>query len=71
MNAECCRRKNLRDSGPPFIDSVSRLIALLLDYRSVSTDESYRARRMGCMFNLLVSILRDYGEITDDIEVVY
>ena len=37
-----------------FIDSVCRLIALLLDYRSVSADEHHKGRRMGCILNLLV-----------------
>ena len=42
----------LSASGTVFVDSVCRLIGLLLDYRNVSVDD--KNRRMGCMFNLLV-----------------
>lgn len=45
----------LKASGVGFIDSVTRLIALLLDYRSVPANDANRGRRMGCMLNLLVS----------------
>ncbi len=49
----------LQKAGPPFIDSVSRLIALLLDYGSVSGD-AHKAQRMGCMLNLLVCHSRQF-----------
>ena len=45
----------MEPAGTVFIDSVSRLIALLLDYRKISSDECHKNRRMGCMLNLLVS----------------
>lgn len=37
-----------------FIENVTRLISLLLDYRNVPADDANRGRRMGCMLNLLV-----------------
>ncbi len=42
-------------NGVSFIETVTRLIALVLDYRNVPTDDYHKGRRMGCMLNLLVS----------------
>lgn len=39
----------MKGSGEAFIETVTRLIALLLDYRNVPTDDANRGRRMGCM----------------------
>lgn len=50
-----CVTNKLGSTGEIFINSVSRLIGLLLDYRNVSKDEGHQDRRMGCMLNLLVS----------------
>ena len=50
----CNSYRELEGVGTAFIDSVCRLIALLLDYRNVSIDDCHKGRRMGCMLNLLV-----------------
>ena len=47
--------KGIGEGATVFVDSVSHLIGLLLDYRNVQGDSSCQGQRMGCMFNLLVS----------------
>lgn len=54
MTEHCCNDKALKESGKVFVDSVSRLIGLILDYRNVQDDNDYRGQRMGCILNLLV-----------------
>ena len=51
----CQKDNQIGEAGCVFIDSVSRLIGLLLDYRNVQEDSTHRGQRMGCMLNLLVS----------------
>lgn len=55
MTALCDDDDELREAGLVFVDTVSRLIGLILDYRSVQGDSTHRGKRMGCMLNLLVS----------------
>ena len=55
LQKQCSSGKGMESTGTVFIDSVCRLIALLLDYRKISNDECHKNRRMGCMLNLLVS----------------
>ena len=45
-------------ASKPFIETVSRMIGLLLDYHNVENNDTCRGRRMGCMFNLLVRGVR-------------
>ena len=52
--SQCKGSELLQSSGMGFIESVTRLIALLLDYRSVPAHDCHKGRRMGCMLNLLV-----------------
>ena len=55
----------LEGVGTVFIDSVCRLIILLLDYRSISADEPKKGMRMGCMLNLLVGrVLLSFAHFT-------
>ena len=44
-----------RDSGTAFINSVTRLLERLLDYRSVMQGDENCDKRMSCTVNLLVS----------------
>ena len=53
--SQCESNPMLKSSVMGFIENVTRLIALLLDYRHVPADDANRGRRMGCMLNLLVS----------------
>ncbi|XKL62442.1 hypothetical protein PGB90_002275 [Kerria lacca] len=44
---------NLRETGSAFINSVTRLLERLLDYRSVIHGDENRDKRMSCTVNLL------------------
>lgn len=44
-----------RESGTAFINSVTRLLERLLDYRSVMQGDENCDKRMSCTVNLLVS----------------
>lgn len=46
---------NWRETGSAFINSVTRLLERLLDYRSVIQGDENRDKRMSCIVNLLVS----------------
>lgn len=48
---------NLRETGSAFINSVTRLLERLLDYRSVIHGDENRDKRMSCTVNLLVSYI--------------
>ena len=54
LTSLCTESASLKDNGIPFVETVTRLIALLLDYRNVPTDDANKGRRTGCMLNLLV-----------------
>ena len=60
LKSLCTKDKDIGETGIVFVDSVSRLIGLLLDYRNVHADASCKGQRMGCMFNLLVSNKMEY-----------
>ena len=55
MTTLCDDDNELRVAGLVFVDTVSRLIGLILGYRSVQGDSSHRGKRMGYMLNLLLS----------------
>ena len=54
--------KSTPSVSKPFIETVSGMIGLLLDYHNVENDDTCKGRRMGCMFNLLVSGGREEKE---------
>ncbi|XP_019851718.1 PREDICTED: dedicator of cytokinesis protein 2-like isoform X2 [Amphimedon queenslandica] len=49
----CKDTHELKESGEAFVNTVSRLIGLILDYRRVEGDSSQSGQRMGCILNLL------------------
>ena len=54
MTTLCHENNELREAGEVFVNTVSRLIGLILDYRRVEGDSSQSGQRMGCILNLLV-----------------
>jgi hypothetical protein len=62
MSSYCSDDEDLVESGQFFVDTVSRLIGLILDYRNVQDDNNYQEQRMGCILNLL----NFYKEIEKD-----
>lgn len=64
MISLCKDTDELKESGEAFINTVSRLIGLILDYRRVEGDSSQSGQRMGCILNLLVTE-REGGEWED------
>ena len=55
MISLCKETDELKEPGEPFINTVSRLIGLILDYRRVEGDSTQSGQRMGCILNLLVT----------------
>ena len=45
-----------KNPGKAFINSITRLLERLLDYRNVMEGDENRDKRMSCTFNLLVNI---------------
>ena len=53
-----CKNESSSDIGKFGMDLVkyaTKLMELVLDYRSIPDDDYNKDKRMGCMFNLLVS----------------
>jgi len=44
-----------KNPGKAFINSITRLLERLLDYRNVMEGDENRDKRMSCTFNLLVN----------------
>ena len=57
MTHLCYEDEHMKETGKVFVDSVSHLIGLILDYRNVQGDNNYRGQRMGCILNLLVRLI--------------
>lgn len=60
-----------RDQGVQFIHSISKLLELLLDYRSVIDGEENRDKRMSCTVNLLRFYKEDVNRSEMYIRYIY